>query len=439
MNFNWQQKGWPNATVDKAALKDELASFNAALAKVKAALVRPQNPKAIMSALVDEAVKTSAIEGVRVDESVVMSSICKALGMKDVPLGFSKDLRAEGVANMVLSVKDDWNKPISVKLVKSWHAALLANDPRGITVGEFRSHLEPMRVIRRDAYGDVEVRFEAPPSANVPMEMSRFVEMWQPAANESDDVALKCAMIHPHFESIHPFEDGNGRVGRALVAKILAEGLGESLVLPVSTVIDRYRSDYYDAINEASRSLDWTGWARFFIPVLTETLSDFVSAASFVAAKAEYLSKYESLMSERAKAVVMRMFRDGPSGVASGLSAAKWMRMSKVSKPTATRDLSELERTGAVIREGEGAAIRYRLDFSYDDLKREPIDEPFSMAINEAIKSAPGINKPRLMQMTGKSKVTVERAIAALVAVGKIEHRGSKKTGGYFATEYKNQ
>ena len=107
---------------------------------------------------------------------------------------------------MVLAVKDDWEKPIGIELIKSWHAALLANDPRG--------------------------------------------------------------MIHPHFESIHPFEDGNGRVGRALVAKTLAEGLGSSLVLPVSTVIDRYRKDYYEAIREASQSLDWTDWARFFIPVL---------------------------------------------------------------------------------------------------------------------------------------------------------------------------
>lgn len=437
MMFNWQQRGWPKATVNKAALRDELDAFKAAFLKMKAVLRRPPDPKAIMSTLVDEAMKTSAIEGVRVDESVVISSICKALGMKDVPLGFTKDTRAEGVAQMVLAVRDDWKKPISERLIKSWHAALLANDPRGITVGDFRSHAEPMRVVRRDAYGEMEIRFEAPPSGRVPDEMACFVEMWKGRATEPDDVALKCAMIHPHFESIHPFEDGNGRVGRALVAKTLAEGLGKSLVLPVSTVIDRYRKDYYDAIHEASQSLEWTGWARFFIPVLAETLIDFLSAAQFVDAKGEYLSKYESQISERAKAVIMRMFRDGPAGVAAGLSAAKWMRMTKVSKPTATRDLSELEKTGAIIREGDGAAIRYRLDFGNGELQHEPINEPLFMAINEAIKSTPGINKPRLMLQVGKSKVTVERAIAALVAAGKIEHRGSKKTGGYYAKETK--
>ncbi len=433
--FNWQQRGWPKVKVDKESLQEELAAFRAAFVNVKAAIRKPQDPKAIMSALVDEAMKTSAIEGVRLDESVVMSSICKALGMKDVPLGFTKDVRAEGVAQMVLAVKDDWKKPISAKLIKSWHAALLANDPRGIAVGDFRTHAERMRVVRRDAYGEMEIRFEAPPSERVPAEIARFVEMWKKRATEPEEVALKCAIIHPHFESIHPFEDGNGRIGRALVAKTLAEGLGSSLVLPVSTVIDRYRKDYYEAIHEASLSLDWTLWARFFIPVLAETLNDFLSAAQFVSAKAEYLAKYASRFSDRAKAVIMKMFRDGPRGVAAGLSAAKWVRMTKVSKPTATRDLSELEKTGAVIREGEGAAIRYRLDFNAANSKHEPLDEPLSMAINEAIKSEPGINKPRLMEVAGKSKVTIERAVASLVKAGLIEHRGSKKTGGYYAVK----
>ena len=103
--FNWQQKGWPKARVDKAALKDELDSFRTAFANVKDALRKPQDPKAVMSALVDEAITTSAIEGVRIDESVVMSSICKALGMTNIPFCLTKDIRAEGVAQMVLAGK----------------------------------------------------------------------------------------------------------------------------------------------------------------------------------------------------------------------------------------------------------------------------------------------------------------------------------------------
>jgi len=254
----------------------------------------------------------------------------------------------------------------------------------------------------------------------------------------------RAALLHPHFESIHPFDDGNGRVGRALVAKVLAEGLGRGVVLPVSTVIARHRKDYYNEIHAASQSLDWTSWAKFFVPVLTETLNDFVSAAEFVSAKSAYLARYEHQLFERAKKVVLRMFQDGPNGVASGLSAAKWMRVTKVSKPTATRDLEELVASGAIIHEGESVATRYRLNLEMRepiDLTHEPIneplnepqDEPLCEAINEAIKKTPGINKPQLVKMLGKSRATIERAVAALIAAGRIEHRGSKKTGGYYA------
>jgi len=110
MNFVWQQKGWPNATVDRAALKDELVAFKDALSRARKFLRKPQDPEAVARALAQEAVKTSAIEGVNVDESVVMSSICKVLGVTYAPKGFTKDARAEGVAQMVLAVRRDWDR-----------------------------------------------------------------------------------------------------------------------------------------------------------------------------------------------------------------------------------------------------------------------------------------------------------------------------------------
>ena len=237
--------------------------------------------------------------------------------------------------------------------------------------------------------------------------------------------------MHPHFESIHPFEDGNGRVGRALVAKTLAEGLGLPLVLPVSTIIARHRRAYYEELNAASLSLDWTPWAAFFIPVLSETLTDFLTAMRFVAAKRDFLAKNEQRMSERAKKVILRMFRDGEEGIRAGLSAAKWERMAKVSKPTATRDLTELEREGVIVAEGAGPTTRYRLNC--------PLCEPID-GINDGIKSRleqivhdyPGRGVPFFSTMLSSSRPTIERAIAALVADGRIEHRGSRKTGGYF-------
>lgn len=440
MSFNWQQKGWPKATCNRAALRDELRAFEAAFKALKKALGKSQDLEVVARTLTDEAVKTSAIEGVNVDESVVMSSICKALGVAYVPKGFAKDARAEGVAQMMLAVREKWNAPLTAKLLTSFHEALMKGEKARVTVGAFRSHKEPMRVIRRLADGTVEIRYEAPPSERVPKEIVAFVKMWQSPAVKPTDIALKAALIHPHFESIHPFEDGNGRVGRALVAKAIAEGLNVPLILPVSTAIARHRMAYYDELNEASRTLDWTNWAAFFIPALTEMMTSFVEAMRFVKAKRDYLARYESGFTERAKKVILRMFEDGEAGVRAGLSAAKWMRMAKVSKPTATRDLAGLFAQGAIVPEALGGPeTRYRLACVLNE-PIEPLNEPIE-GINEGINARlvrlifrhPGVRIPYLKSVVGASKSTVERAIAALVKAGKVEHRGSKKTGGYYA------
>ena len=429
--YNWQQKGWPRFTYNRAHLSDELSAFADAFRKVKTALRTKQDPELVARTLTDEAVVTSRIEGVTVDESVVMSSICRALGVACAPTGFTKDLRAEGVAEMMLDVRACWNRPVTEALLKRFHKSLLKGGDGKIAAGAFRTHHEPMRVIRRLADGTVEIRDEAPPSEQVPREIRRFLSAWKECPVKAQDIALKAAFLHPHFESIHPFEDGNGRVGRALVAKVLSEGLGQPLVLPVSTVIARHRVAYYDEINAASRSLDWTNWAAFFIPVLTELLTDFLAAMNFVAAKRDYLTKYERHFSNRARKVILRMFEDGEEGVRSGLSAAKWMRMTKVSKPTATRELSELEKTGSIISVGAGPQTRYRLAVDLGE-PIEPLNEPLNVRLVRLVQNHPGTQLPYLLSVVRESRATVRRVLSALIAEGKIEHRGSKKTGGYY-------
>ena len=431
INYAWQMPEWPNATVDRAALRDELAAFSKALAKVKTVLKSPEDPDFMAETMAAEAVRTSVMEGVNVDESVVMSSICRVLGVPYAPPGFTKDIRAEGVAQLMLKVRAEWNGPLSEKLILSWHGELLKGDLRGIAVGSFRTHREPMRVVRRTAEGEYEIRYEAPPSERVPKEMCDFIRRWKDVPETSGDVELKAALMHPHFESIHPFEDGNGRIGRALVAKTLAEGLGKGVVLPVSAIVSRHSGEYYDAINEASHSLDWTNWAKFFIPVLTETLLSFDESVRFVAAKKAYLTRYEGVFSERAAKAIRRILKDGLPGVAAGISPAKWVRLTKVSKPTATRDLADLVQCGALVPSGDGRNSRYDLNFN------EPIvpinrfrNVPISEAVLKLVEETPGINRMRLAEAIGVDVKTIARSLDALA--GQIKHRGSKKTGGYW-------
>ena len=430
--YNWQQPGWPKARVNRAVLGEELKAFAKAFEALKKFLEAAQDAELTAETLTNEAVTTSAIEGVRVDESVVMSSICRALGMTTPPMGFAKDVRAEGVAKMMLSVRSEWAAPISAALIKDWHRDLMLGDAGRVVTGEFRHN--PVYVVRHLADGTQEIRFEAPPGEQVSQEIREFVRMWKSSVETPEDIALKAAMLHPHFESIHPFEDGNGRVGRALVAKTIAEGCGAPIILPISTIIARHRAAYYDEINEASRSLDWTNWCAFFIPVLTEMMTSFIEAAKFIAAKRTYLAKYEKSFSDRAKKVILRMFEDGQKGVAAGLSAAKWMRMTKVSKPSATRDLAVLVESGAVLAVGSGPTTHYHLNGRFQDEPIEGLNEGINGNILKLIKAHPGVKIPYLHSVMSVSRATVERAVAALVKAGRVEHRGSKKTGGYWVT-----
>lgn len=216
----------------------------------------------------------------------------------------------------------------------------------------------------------------------------------------------------------------------------LKDELGRPVALPVSTLVSRHRRAYYDEINAASKSLDWTSWAGFFVPVLTELLEGFLSAARFVAAKRDYLARYEDAFSERARKVILRMFEDGETGAKAGLSAAKWTRMAKVSKPTATRDLAELAQIGAIVPIGNGPQLRYLLNHPAFVPGDEPIDginEGINDAIERLVRLHPGRGVPFFLASVKASRATVERAVRALVLAGRIEHRGSRKTGGYFA------
>lgn len=433
--FNWQRAEWPAFSFARSALKDELAAFARAFREAERALREPEDPLFAARALAAEAVTTSAIEGVEVDEAVVMSSICRALGVPGAAPSAARDARSEGAARMVLAVREDRAAPLSAALLRRWHGALMEGDDRGVRAGAFRS--VPVRVVSVDRFGQSETRFEAPPPERVPEELARFVQRWRHRPSTPEGIALKAAFLHPHFESIHPFEDGNGRIGRALVAKVLAEGLGHSVALPVSTFVARHRRAYYDELHTASLTLDWTSWAGFFVPVLTELLEGFVSASRFVAAKRDYLARHEAAFSERARKVILRMFEDGEAGAKAGLSAAKWTRMAKVSKPTATRDLAELAQTGAIVSEGTGPQTRYRLNHPAFEPDREPMDDGINDGINAAILrlvlNHPGRSVPFFLASVKASRATVERAVRALVRAGRIEHRGSRKTGGYFA------
>ncbi len=362
MTYNWQQKEWPNFRYESVKLEDELAAFTAAHTALVPAYQQIAGSSVESDGLMLEAVRTSSVEGERVDESVVLSSVCRVMGVRPPQPALRHDVRSEGVASLVMSVRRDWKLPLTRELLLFWHRDLMLGLPGG---GTFRTHSDSMLIVRRNVYGENEIRFEAPPSSYVEDEIKRFCELSEGfllEANIAQRAALRSSLFHLYFESIHPFEDGNGRIGRSLIAKWLAESFDAPIVVPVSVAIEKHRSAYYDELHAASQTLDWTRWTKFFIPILTEAMTTFTEHIHFALRTRNFFTKWESHLAERPLKVLRRLFKDGADGVARGLSAAKYQRMTGVSKATATRDLSALASAGAIRLIGTGRAARYEVN-----------------------------------------------------------------------------
>ncbi len=368
MNYNWQKKDWPHFVLEESEFSQELVAFQQAHATVLPAYQSVVGSSLESEGLVLEALRTSSVEGEKVDESVILSSVCRVMGVKAPPIGFTHDQRSEGAAALVMDVRRDWHKPLNRDLLLFWHRDLMQG---AVHAGQFRVHADPMQVVRQNAFGEYEVRFEAPPSAQIETEVAQFlteVASWSFGTTPLSREAIKAALIHLYFESIHPFEDGNGRLGRALVAKILAESLGAGVVVPISPVIEAHRAAYYDELHAASFTLDATRWVKFLIPLFTQAMVQFVENVHFILRKRDYLTRWEEQLTERQMKVLKRLFKDGADGVARGLSAAKYQRMTGVSKPTATRDLAEMMHCGALVLTGAGRAAHYQLVFETPEM-----------------------------------------------------------------------
>ncbi len=364
MEFNWQQSGWPRFSYRKEELTSLFLRFSESMGEAKALFDTVGDQQATADEVAEEALLTSHVEGVRLSADSVQSSVFRLMGV--VPRKGTgsavRDIRAEGVASMLVAVREQWRRPLSEPLLLGWHKRLFLGVEE-ISAGAYRSSPEPMRVIAMNAFGEADVRYEAPPSKRVPAEMKAFVHDFAEPSGQlpPDQLAARVALAHLRFECIHPFEDGNGRIGRALVAKLLAEGMGRPLVLPFSVQIMKRRKAYYEAIRNASFALEQTDWIAFFTDLLTKSFADFSASLRFAVQKAAFLSRFEETLSARQLHLVRRMLAEGAKGFEGGISAAKYMRIEKVSKATATRDLAQLRELGALRRIGHGRAAHYEL------------------------------------------------------------------------------
>jgi Fic family protein len=363
--YNWQQDDWPEFKFSLETVDSQLFQLAEMMGHVSGyweALPEGMQQEAIIHMMVAEAVKTSEIEGEFISRKDVLSSIRRNLGLH-LRTDVVKDKRAAGVAELMVDVRKTFEEPLSEDMLFRWHSMLLG-DKYGLQIGRWRTHIEAMQIVS-GALGKEKVHFEAPPSSRVAEEMNRFIA-WFNAYNTSDikQGAVLAAVSHVYFESMHPFEDGNGRIGRAIAEKALSRGAGRPVLLSLSKTIEANRKEYYDALMQAQRTNQITEWIEYFIHTLLKAQEEARFMLDFSVQKTRFFDRLGAQLNARQQKVLNRMLEEGPDGFEGGINATKYRHITKISKATATRDLQYLTAIGALKKIGDagGRSTRYEVN-----------------------------------------------------------------------------
>lgn len=365
MVWNWQISGWPDFRYEEAALAPLEQRFLMSSGEVLGAVhhVSPSERDQLrIDLLSDEAMKTSAIEGEMLDRRSVQSSLRRHLGLE--PDSYPNKPREQGVAEMMVDVYSTYAEPLKHDTLFKWHKMLLSFDKRLEAIGSYRQHEDAMQIVSGRLDRPV-VHFEAPPSEQVPDEMERYADWFNwtaPDAGKPLPALTRAGLSHLYFESIHPFEDGNGRLGRALAEKSLAQNIGQPSLIALAFTIERKRKDYYDQLESHQKTLDVTPWLVWFAEVVLAAQQVTLDRVGFFIAKARFYDRYREALNERQAKVIERVFREGPDGFQGGLSAENYISITGTSRATATRDLQYLAEIGALRRTGELRHTRYWLE-----------------------------------------------------------------------------
>lgn len=368
MGYNWQQKDWPKFSYDASVVEDELLHFaekTGHLSGIVKALPDDIQTEASIEMMLTEAIKTSAIEGEYLNREDVMSSIKNRLALNARPVQV-RDQRAQGIGELMIEVRNTYKNKLSRTSLFEWHK-LLMKGSRGIEVGKWRTHDEPMQVIS-GAMGKEVIHFEAPPSRLVSKEMVQFIYWFNETApgqtKEIRKAPVRAAIAHLYFETIHPFEDGNGRIGRAIAEKALAQGVGKPVILSISQAIESKKKEYYNALKQAQRKNEITNWIIYFVKTLISAQDYAGKQIDLTLRRTKYFDQFKEKFNDRQLKVIRKMLAPGAEGFEGGMNARKYSSITKVSKATATRDLQDLLEIKAIRLFGEagGRSTSYEVN-----------------------------------------------------------------------------
>ena len=366
MRWNWQQPDWPKFRFDVEALAPLESRFlregGVVIGSVQH-LGKDDRGVLTVEIISAEALKTSEIEGEMLDRESLQSSIRRQFGL--VTDHRRVGPAEQGIAELMVDLYRFYDARLDDAQLFRWHEMLMQGRRDIKDVGQYRAHAEPMQIVSGPVHAP-KVHFEAPPSQQVPKEMAAFCRWFNetgPSGKRPLPALARAGIAHLYFESIHPFEDGNGRIGRAISEKALAQGLGQPSLTALSVMIERRKKEYYKALEFAHQENEITDWLMWFADIVLEAQQLTQRWIDFLIAKTKLFDALRGKINARQEKALLRMMREGPDGFEGGLSAGNYTNITGAPPATARRDMAELVELGALVRTGERKGTRYWLPF----------------------------------------------------------------------------
>jgi Fic family protein len=368
--YFWQQPSWPRFEWDPATLLEPLGNCRfhqgALLAQMKE-LGLDLKKQARAEILTQEVMKTSEVEGERLNPDVVRSSVARRLGLPTAGLSSARDRQADGVVDILLDATMNYGKNLTEERLFGWHASLFPTGYSGlhkIRVAAWRDDRNgPMRVVS-GPIGREKIHYEAPPAERIAGEMNRFMRWWETSRNKMDGL-LRAAVGHLQFVAIHPFEDGNGRIARTLTEMALAQDENLSTrYYSLSAQVMAEREAYYQILEHTNRGDgDITGWIKWFLECMSMAILESGKLLSNVMLKARFWQRYaQTGLKERQSKIINHLLEAGPGGFEGGVTNRKYAAMGHASKATAQRELADLVQKGILcLNPGRGRSTSYDL------------------------------------------------------------------------------
>lgn len=367
MIYIWKQKDWPQFKWQSEELISSLSRarfLQGELLSNVRSLGLDRSSESISEILVEETIKTAAIEGVKLDKETVRSSIAQRLGLPTAGLK-PPDRNIEGLVDILLDATTNYSKSLTVKHLKSWQAALFPTGYSGLSkirVGKWRDN-RPMQVIS-GSIGREKIHFQAPPSNRLNTEIKEFISWWGNKSKNIDGL-LRAGIAHLYFVTIHPFEDGNGRIARALTDMALAQDENSPRrYYSLSSAIMAERKSYYDILEKTQKgTLEITEWLSWFLKCYLRAVQESEKSIFKALQKGAFWQKHaQTILNKHQQKMINRLLDAGEGGFENGLTTRKYVSMTKTSRATAYRDITDLVKKDILVTsKSKGRSVSYKL------------------------------------------------------------------------------